>query len=452
MVRIFIFIYILFLVISLWNILCFKPKIEGTISKLSILMIYSGITKPLGLFPLISTLLDCITIILIVYLSIKKGIRKKDVIIFFLSVFFIMFSMLQMFNGNIPSYSIALEGFRKTAIPFFMLLLGIVAHLNEKQFDSVIYSISKWSIPILIYGIKQHFFYSSIDDQFLFSNAAGKYTALLFGQIRATSIFSGPFHLGAFSVLIALIFLYSFYRNRKSINLIGMLISILSCYSSLTRTNLVALIISVILFLYLKKRRKVFVIPFIFSFSLFIGANIFFGRKNIYNHLINSSNYFSKMLATLLFFNDDSRFEGRIEGWLEIPKLIAKQPFVAYGTGSAGDTLGLTYNIKYWVNSHNFFLKVLMETGVIGLIIILLIFCIFLFRLVKTINIIQLSEERLIYALTLSLMIVFLINSLVGSTIEMYPYSNITVFIIGVVTCKNSEEKVLNEKENRIFN
>lgn len=419
-------------VLSLYALLKIKLNAK-TATWLMILMLYANAFRPLGIYPILSISLDIIAIFLISKHILKDNIKRKSFPLISIISLFVFVAFLEMFNPNIPSVQAGLEGFRKTALPFIMFYVGVLSVKDKDEIQTILRKISLSSILIIIYGMKQYFLSSNFDKLFVLSNNADMYTGMIFGQIRATSIFSGAFHFGMFSAVMAVINLYLLEvapdKKEKMFWGIGIVFSIVSCYTSLTRTNMIALMTGIIFYklIQIKSKHASIVFPFISVISVF--SAYFFGKFS--SNWVNLSNPLLRMVGTIVNFAEDSRFLGRIDGWKEIIRLVSEQPFIAYGTGSAGDTLQYTYLFDHHITSHNFFLKVLMEMGVIGFILIIIFFIfLILILLRKSLKSITLLNKKT-SAMCLGVLIVFIVNAIVGSAIEANPVSNLILLILG---------------------
>jgi O-antigen ligase len=141
----------------------------------------------------------------------------------------------------------------------------------------------------------------------------------------------------------------------------------------------------------------------------------------------------SLVIQSLFKMNLDQRLLYRIEGWKRIIPTILSQPVLAYGMGSAGDTLQRLYNFKIHFTSHNLALKILLETGIIGFIFYLsfigswLLYIAGLKRDTKDIGIKNLA------LLSICLLLIILINGLTGSAVEAYPINLYIWFFMGAL-------------------
>lgn len=415
------------------------------------MILYINILRPFSNYRLLEFLIDLIASCCILLHLLTQKINKIIFILITIIFFFLVLSIIQIFNPNVPTIIAGLEGFRKTALPFIFCFFGLFGFKTHEAIYIFIKRFVIISIPFLLYGVKQYWLPTNIDYLYLSTNEANIYTGQLFGKERAVSFFAGPFHFGMFAAIITILCLYLIQKTHKFkerlIWIVSLFLSLLSCYCTLTRTNFVAMIFSILFYIILVKMKKyLFLIPFMAALCILI-INYFI--NNAYK-LLMSKLEFVRLIGTIFNAGDDSRFLGRIDGWKEILSLISKHPIIAYGIGSAGDTLQYTYDFNYHITSHDFYLKILMETGFIGLglvaIFLILILTGLIFHSIRTDNL----NDKHLFAASLSILSIFLVNSFVNSTIETYPVSGfLLMFSTMSLSYQFSHKTKPNEKDNR---
>jgi O-antigen ligase len=285
---------------------------------------------------------------------------------------FIIISVLQIINPNIPSLSIGLEGFRKTSFYLIALLIGTYLKWDGKKIKSLLKFILVVGVPICLYAFKQYYYPSVFDYKIIEMNAASIFSHSIFGNIRATSIFASPFTLGIFANVLLAIALYLFYIEKKIAYLLSAVVVAGAAILSITRVNFVALLF--VLFLasgfYFQKGKKLML--FIGVPLLLLSLAIIFFNNPIINPLLQS-------LSVDRIF-EDHRLVSRFSGYEYALFHIKNNIFLGYGMGSAGDTLSQYFqSYRIFVTPHNMFLKVLFETGLIGFIIFVAITMMWLF-------------------------------------------------------------------------
>jgi len=411
----------------------FKKEINvRTILGLTIVILYLNILRPFSIYKILSPLCDVFIFLIICKHLLKNGIQKNKIPFFLMVTYFMLLTAFQMLNPNIPEISAGILGFRKTALPFLMFYLGLFSFSKAKDVEYFLKQISLWSIPILLYGVKQHFFSSNFDNLYIYSNNANMYTGLLFNQIRSVSIFAGPFHYGLFSAVIAVISLYMidnvYAKKYKFFYIALFILSLIACYSSLTRTNLICLIVGVFVYKILTmKTTKALIILWLFGISSIFIFNYI--NNNSYK-LLYSQNELIKMIGTILNYDEDSRLLGRTTGWSTGLELLKEHPIIGYGTGSAGDTLQYNYFFEHHITSHNFLLKVFFETGIFGLLLIIILFLFISIMMLHRISKTKSKEYKRNITISFSILIIFLVNGIVATAIDTYPVSNLMLLIM----------------------
>lgn len=400
------------------------------LSLILILASYINLIKPIFGIRYSPILVDLIIVLLFIKIFFNKIISEKHSL--FISpeieiplLLFFLISVVQIFNPNIPSLQIGLEGFRKTTFQMIGIFLGIYFIRDSLEVEKISKHLCFASIPILLYGIKQWFFFSSFDQKIIDTNLAGFWTYTILGKMRAISIFSGPFHFGMFSCIFCMLSLFFYQKKRRIFYLVLFAISLLGVIFSMTRTNIVALILSCLFFLWFvkpEKRRLVIKIGICSILILIILAVIFLQNFLPVKNVLNSFKNISK----------DQRFLGRFRGYEKMAKAFNERPILGYGMGSAGDTLKPLFEGNVHFTSHNLGFKILIETGLLGLGIYIFFFLLWfkkafnLFK-AKTIHIKNLS------VLITSIVLVLLVNGIVGSAVEAYPINLYIWFFMGTL-------------------
>lgn len=343
-----------------------------------------------------------------------KIIKTILILIFIVQVI----SLLEIFNANILNHIYALIEYRKS---YFQLLCFFPAYWLLKRSNLKINDIIKYigliCLPIILYGIKQKYFWGGIDSKFVDMTDADTYTMMYKGFVRSVSIFSGPFHFGLFSSLSLSIYLYLWRVFRKSRYLIQSIIALWGCYCSITRTNLICCVAVLIIFYfdYLiceKKKNTIFVK--IISISLF--SIVFIALFNLVDINVNIQTPIGQIINSFSNLGEDQRFTTRIVMWVKSMEYIFRKPFIGYGIGAAADTMGIHSISKTYITSHNMFLKLFLEIGIVGGLLYICLFFIILVKIFKAY-----TNDHIISCAYFSMFMCIMLNSLVGSTIASFP-------------------------------
>lgn len=283
---------------------------------------------------------------------------------------FIAIGFLQLFNPNVPSMFVGVEGFRRLVFQMLVFFVAVAAASNRRYVLKTFQIIGICALPILLYGVKQFFYLSSFDYAIIASNTASIDTWQIFGKTRAFSIFNGPFHLGLFSGLVFWVAMALYAERRKAWHVVLAVISVLACLASMTRSSVVALAGSVplvLFFTYRHRRMRIIWITLVVLLALAILGWLLTALVPELGMLFGSLSSIDDMSQGTRF---TSRFEGYAHGW----SLLKSHP-AGLGMGSAADAMEQYFDPsgKIHVTSHNLFLRVALETGWPGLIVFLLI-------------------------------------------------------------------------------
>lgn len=383
---------------------------------------------------------DIATILLLIYCCYNQGhlvirYNRRFNAIACLILMVEVISIFEIFNPNITNTLYSLIEYRKS---YFQLIAVIVSYLLFKKsqisVDEVLRYIGNASLPLIIYGIKQYFFWGTIDNKLLDITDSGFYTLRYAGHIRAMSIFSGPFHFGMFCIILFTVFLYLWQKKRGNYYAIYMAASILGCYCSITRTNFVCLIAVILLwylfYLHYEKTSHAAFKKMLSSLLLFCMLIVLiFSSTNI----STNNEVLNKYLSSLINFTSDSRFTGRYHTWSEGLSLVKEYPLTGLGVGAAADTMSKYGVSDIYITTHNMYLKLFIEIGILGGLLYLAIFAITIFQLRK-------SKDYKIRALYTGLSLCILLNGIVGSIVSAFP--DLTLFwIIAGILVSNQHQK-----------
>lgn len=425
-------------------------KRNGTILKtyIFILLYSSALRIFLGRWGTIVS--DIATILCFLYCIYDSGhfvIRHDKTIrnIFVLIILIQIIAVLEIFNANINNQLYALIEYRKS---YFQILCFLPAYWLFKRSDQSIDSIIKYigliSLPLILYGIKQKYFWSAIDSKFVDMTDADTYTNMYHGFVRSVSFFSGPFHYGLFCALIFSMYLYLWRKNKRISYFIQLVLAFWGCYSSITRTNLLCCI-SVLLIFFLAylayERKKNSLLIKIMSIVIF--CIILMLMFTSFDVQFNLQTPIGQMMNSFTNLSEDQRFATRILTWKQGISYIFKKPIIGYGIGASADTMSIHAISKIHITSHNMFLKLFLETGLIGGLLYIFLFVTVLVKIKKAY-----SDEHLISCMFYSLFSSIFFNALVGSTIASFPNLSLFWVISAVLLANYSRNKKRKLREN----
>ena len=355
-----------------------------------------------------------------------------------LGLFFAL-AFLQMFNSNVPSLQAGIEGFRKFAFMAIAFYVGrhIVRARDLHLFQALVVSLS---ILVSVYGIKQFFFMSALDYRMIDLATVSSVTILWGGQVRPFSTLPGPFHLGLYLVVAILLGIQLLLHKHTKQALrwfvsIALGLQLITLFMTRTKSNWVGLMVGIVILVFLQTGSLAK------SISRSIGLTLV-GASMIALSLAISSGTSAKVLQEALWDVSNPlgavTFQYRLQLWeAVIPAALAKL-LTGYGTSSAGEGLGNLYEAtsSLYFASHDLYLKVLLEMGLAGLSLFLLIVGKSLNRGWKSLRKLDPSQGDQARLLQWSLAVVmsFLVAGLAYPVLDAYPVNYYFWLLLGVLS------------------
>jgi len=350
------------------------------------------------------------------------------------ALIFMIFALFEIFNPNIPSLQAGLEGFRKFA--FMMIGFFIGRYLvNVLTIKRLIFCLLVSSFIIALYGIKQYIAPSALDYRLIELSSGSVTTYLMGGHIRAFSTLSGPFHLGIYLVATLLLSLCIWYRYKQYRLWVIILAipQVIALIMTVTKSNWAALVVGGLVVVLLNSNNPLRVLSRLFLLGL---AVVILGVAAFYlTGMIPQLKTIHDGMQAILNPLQAPTMVIRLNLWREtiIPQ-IQKNPWLGYGTGSAGEGLAgyFVSTGRTYAFAHNVFIKVIFELGVFGLLIFLLLLALILGQVWK-VN--RYRHDPLLEMLTnwgLAFAAGMLVSGLTGSILDAYPVNLIFWIILGV--------------------
>ncbi len=373
----------------------------------------------------------------------KLRLGKLDVMLFFLwGVAF-----LEIFNPNVPSLQAGIEGFRKFI--FMSLAFYLSRHLLQlRDFRLFVKAMVLFSVPVTLYGIKQFFVMWPIDYRMIELATSSSVTFLMGGWIRPFSTMSGPFQLGLY-LMILLLLLLALLKKRNTCPyirplLIGLFIlQLILLLMTRTKGNWAGFIVGVFALFVLQSRNPVRAVIRLSAFALLSGVIIFL----VFSF---TSGVVSTVLDEALFAITHPlqapTFIYRMNLWQEtIIPAIQKQPFLGYGTGSAGEGLRNLYEStkSFYFFSHNLYIKIWLEMGFMGLVVFLWIVGESLWKGLRQLYQPYIANLEAISLLQwgVAVVIAFLASGLVIATLDAYPPNYYFWLLLGLLSRARTLDK-----------
>ena len=346
----------------------------------------------------------------------------------------------EILNPNVPSLQAGVEGFRKFI--FMSIAFYISRHLLQiRDFRLFAKGMVLFAIPVTLYGIKQFFIMWPIDYRTIALSTSSSTTFLMGGWIRPFSTMPGPFQLGLYLTIVLLLIL-SLLKGKRLPPLFRLLLIVLFILQTtlllMTRTkgNWGGFIVGVFVLFALQSRNPVRAIVRLSGFALVGGAVIFL--------------VFSVTSGNTLAVLDDALFAithplqaptlvFRMDLWREtIIPAIQKQPLWGYGTSSASEGLNNLYEgtQSQFFRSHNLYVKIWLEMGLVGLIVFLWIVGESLWNGLRHLykrNSFN-PDSTLLLQWSVASVIAFLVSGLVIPNLDAYPPNYYFWLLLGLLS------------------
>ncbi len=354
---------------------------------------------------------------------------------------FLLFACLQMFNPNVPSLQAGAEGLRKFA--FATILFYVGRHFFRAK-DIVFWqkALIIASVAIALYGLKQFFYMSAIDYRMIELASASPITYLMGGWIRPFSTLPGPFHLGLYLMVVSLLLITQLMlkHGRATTRLIIpfiLLLHLVVLFFTRTKGNWVGLFAGFIVLLFLQTRQ-----PIKFLFTLFgLGfVSLLFIAIISAIAPANSLGVLEDAISAVTNPLEAPTFIYRVQLWEEIMvPALQENPLFGYGTSSSGEGLSNLYigtNSKHFA-SHNLYLKVFLELGLVGLAIFLVLVGGSLWNAGRNLrHVYAIPSMRLTYFWGIATVMAFLVAGLVIPTLDASPVNYYFWFLLGLISSK----------------
>jgi hypothetical protein len=272
-----------------------------------------------------------------------------------------------LLNANVPDLHTGMLGVRKATLPFVGLALGLLwPGASRKR--------ATRAIPWLLLGagianLAIHLGAPSIESGFVRSGDV--YTSLFAGVHRMQGLYSGPFHVALLGVFLALFGWQQIVGGALRRGALFLAPGLLLTYFSEVRSAYLVIVAGVILL-------GVFGRPASPGKWLRVGAQ--FGLLACVVALVFAfDSPKDTALSSITGLGQEQRALGRLQQWSIAESMVVASPAFGAGPGSAGSTLDQQFSGRLHVTSHDSALTFLVEGGVLGFSLVLLV-CVLTFR------------------------------------------------------------------------
>lgn len=367
-------------------------------------------------FPSFSSIWDegFILLLIIIFLFRVKTREIKFSEIIYPVLLFLLTLIISTYFTKID-LRVAIDGIR-SYLQMFLFFLIFINFVNRREEIYNFINLTSLSVLFLsLYGIYQYLAKVSIPSSWIDKDL--EYTI----TTRAFSIFGSPNAFAGYLILlIPLIFTLFLSENKipkKIYYFFVLVISIFALLFTLTRAAQISIIFSFLLFTLLYKDKKYFIVLLVFILIAFSIPQI---RVRFLNLL--SPIYLEK-----------ARTYGRLFRWNLAISIFSLKPIFGVGPGGFGGAVASRLGMFEGLYVDNYYLKTLVEVGLVGFISFLyLIFSILRKGVSNLINLTQEKEKMICLGIFLGL-IAFFLNNLTENLWEI-PTLSVTMWsLIGIL-------------------
>ncbi len=358
---------------------------------------------------------------LIIIFRVKTNKIKLSEIIYPVLIFLLVLLMSSYFTKI--DTRIAFDGIR-SYLEMFLFFIIVLNFIKEKRQIKSFIDLSAISIFFLsLYGIYQFVMRVSIPSSWIDKDLETTITT------RAFSIFGSPNAFAGYLILlIPIIFIQFLNENRltkKSFYLIVLGSSLFALLFTLTRAAQLSIAFSFLLFTLLYKDKRYFIILIIIIFIAFTLPQIRIRFLNLLSPI----------------YIEKAKTYGRIFRWNLAISIFRQKPIFGVGPGGFGGAVASRLGMYMGLYVDNYYLKTLVETGVVGIISFLyLIFSILRKGFSNLINLKDEKDKMLSLGIVLGL-IAFFLNNLTENLWEI-PSLSVTMWSMVAILFSLKKENV----------
>ncbi len=351
---------------------------------IAFLLLPLGINLPTPFF-IVSIVLGLINI----FKSGKKFDLDNKIVLLF-PLYFIIMSASLLYTDNVTDgFNLIQRSLSLLLFPLIFLFVKEDASTVRKLFDFLLLGLIISFFVNFSFAIYNSF--SFIQEEFSFEISIENFTSFLDALINGWNYFIGdefsklinPSYL---SLYILLVLSYYLKKNIDTkLRLLIVIILFLYLYLLASIAAYMMLIIMSLLLIFSisnTSKRHLMILMFL------LGLIVFLNNPRVFE-------FYSKVrdLGSPIEYDNSTSEKARLLSWDASIRLIKEAPLLGYGIGDANDVLikkykelGYTYNYENEYNAHNQFLQIFLQTGVLGFIVLVMIFILLAIRMRRSRN------------------------------------------------------------------
>lgn len=393
---------------------------------------WTGLARGLLGSPVYAAVLDGALVVLVAVAFVRAWRQHRMPAPHPLDVLVLAFAGLafvQMFNPNVPSLVVGLEGFRKTA--FTMLAYAVIRLAGARDTRRFYAVVALGSIPAFLWAIRQAFVPLSIDLAVITTAGASPISFHAGQTMRAFSPTAGPFHLGILSGTVLLVAVAFGQRSTRWFSLA--LLAAVALGLSITRANIgataAAVVVMAVVQATTRDRLRLLAagmpaVALAFVMALAVTSlpevPVTPGAPPAAGGGGGSGAGGAGPIIDAPSLEEDRSLQFRLIFWREQLSAIADRPLVGYGTSAAADGFDRDYagtNSRNF-NPHSLFTKPALELGVVGFVLFIGILITALISILRT-N----GANRLLATISIGLFVLVTVSGLTGPMLDAYPFN-----------------------------
>lgn len=361
-----------------------------------------GITRYIaieGVSVLIDVMFVSLLLIMYVHAALKQNIRWRDALnlMTFFSVVWLAYCLLELVN---PTGMVELW-FRSRGIMYYGLICSVCVSVliqEYKQVKLIVNLYAVFSFLAVLKALMQKFVgFDDFEMAWLIESEAIKTHVLITGVIRYFSFFTDGGNFGSNMGASAIIFLImTFFVKRRGLKIFYGIVGVTSLYAmfmSGTRGAMIVPLGGLALFVVISKNYKAMLAGGMMLVLLYV----FFAFTNI-----GEGNMMIRRMRTAFRPSEDASFNVRKINQARLGEYLKDKPF-GEGLGLSGSE-GLKYTVRLTTQIPNdsWYVKIWVETGIVGLTIYLLGYIMVLVKCMHTLMF--KVHERELYGVVASLL------------------------------------------------